>query len=93
MAAATAMNGEEITLDGTDQLITLKASDELKARASRGLPTTVNVLVSGAGGAQVSNEAIAAGHKLWPTNAVVPITTWGTFHIKGTNTQKATISY
>lgn len=92
---ANVLNGEEITLDGTDQIILLKASDALKALAQKNAPANVKVTVHGAGGAQVGVEAIVAGHHLWPTNAVAEVSLSGNqkLHIKGTNTQKATINY
>ena len=90
--------GVEITLDGTDQEFFLSYNQIIKAFQNRPTsdPILLFVKVLGAGGAQISNEAIVAGSYVFPQNEKVPISILNTtqnIHVKGTNGEKIVITY
>lgn len=90
--------GVEIPLDGTDQEFFLSYNQIVKAFQNRPVsePILLFVKVLGAGGAQVSNEAIVAGTYVFPQNEKVPISILNTtqnIHVKGVNGEKIVITY
>lgn len=90
------VDGQIITLDGTDQIIRFKVNNALKAVLRKFDYVPVFIYPLGAAGCKVGNEAItgSAGsipQNVWATVAVIPGEV--ELHVQGTNTQQILVTY
>jgi hypothetical protein len=94
-ALTDVVSGQELTMDGNSQLVTLKQTETFKHLTRRDGSVTFYLYIDAAAGARIGDEVINDSiHKLFAQDARVVFTTvMGYFYIKGTNGQKITVTF